>query len=150
MRITAPLKPKHRRMVYVATLLLVIGVAVGLVLDAFSDNMQFFTSPSELVQNPPPPGRQLRLGGMVVSGSIQRDPQSLRVDFRLTDYAHEIAVTYTGALPDLFKEDSGAVVIGNLGTDGVFQAQTLMARHDENYMPPEVAAALQNKPAIKP
>lgn len=140
------LKPKYRRMIYIAVLLAVVGGAVTMVMNAFSDNMQFFTSPSELLANPPAADRQLRLGGMVVVGSIKRDANTLRVDFRLTDYAAEVAVTYTGAVPDLFKENSGAVVIGSYA-DGVFVAETLMARHDENYMPPEVAAALKNKPA---
>jgi cytochrome c-type biogenesis protein CcmE len=138
------IRPKHRRMAYLLALGVVIALAVGLVLSAFRDNMQFFTSPSALAQNPPPGGKQLRLGGMVVADSIRRGAD-LRVDFRLTDYRHEIPVTYTGPLPDLFKENSGAVVIGTLGADGVFVAETLMARHDENYMPPEVYEALKNQ-----
>ena len=144
------MKAKHRRLCYVALLLGVLAASTTLVLDAFSENIQFFYAPSDIAAKHPPVGKTMRVGGMVVPGSIVKDKQSLSVKFTLTDFAHQTAVEYHGALPDLFKENSGAVVIGKLRADGVFAGESVLAKHDENYMPPEVAKSLKIKPGESP
>lgn len=121
-----------------------IGVAVALILAAFEQNLMYFYSPSEVARGEAPGNRAFRLGGMVVKGSIQRDPQDLTVRFAVTDFAQQRTVTYKGILPDLFREGQGIVAIGQLDGDGVFVASEVLAKHDENYMPPEVAQALKD------
>jgi len=125
--------------------LVVAGVAVSaaLALQAFRENVLFFFSPSEVIAGDAPVERGFRLGGMVADGSVAREEGSLTIDFVVTDYAHSIPVSYTGVLPDLFGEGQGVVVRGEMNENGSFTAQEVLAKHDENYMPPEVAEALE-------
>lgn len=142
------MKARHRRFIWVALGLLIIGVAVTLVLRAFNSNLVFFFTPSEVAENKAPSDRTFRIGGLVSAGSIKRQPDGLTVAFDVTDTAKTIPVTYKGILPDLFKEGKGVVAQGKIGPDGVFRAAEVLAKHDENYMPPEAAEAL--KKAGKP
>ena len=126
-----------------------LGIAAALVLNAFQSNLVFFFSPSQIAANEAPRERSFRLGGLVEQGSLKRDTSGLTVRFVVTDLAKTIPVTYTGLLPDLFKEGKGVVAQGKLGADGVFRADQVLAKHDENYMPPEAAEALKNAQAGK-
>lgn len=143
------MKPRTKRALAVVLALVALGVASALVLRAFQSNLVFFFSPSQVVAKEAPNERSFRIGGLVEQGSITRDEKSLTVRFAVTDLAHTIPVTYTGLLPDLFKEGKGVVAEGKLGTDGVFHANQVLAKHDENYMPPEAAQALKNAAAHK-
>jgi cytochrome c-type biogenesis protein CcmE len=134
------MKPRHRRFAWIAAGLAVLGVAVALVLNAFQSNLVFFFSPTDIVENRAPQGRTFRIGGLVEEKSVKRDGVVVR--FNVTDTAKTIPVVYTGILPDLFKEGKGVVAQGKLGSDGVFTASEVLAKHDENYMPPEAAAAV--------
>jgi cytochrome c-type biogenesis protein CcmE len=118
-----------------------LGIASALVLNAFRSNLVFFFTPSQIAAHEAPTGRSLRIGGLVETGSIRRE--GVKVHFTVTDTAQSIPVVYEGILPDLFKEGKGVVAQGELGSDGVFQATEVLAKHDENYMPPEAAEALQ-------
>jgi cytochrome c-type biogenesis protein CcmE len=118
-----------------------LGIAAALVLAAFEKNLVFFFTPSQVAANEAPQGRLFRIGGMVVAGSVKRD--GVEVSFVVTDTARSIPVLYRGALPDLFREGKGVVAQGTLGPDGVFQAREVLAKHDENYMPPEAAHAVE-------
>jgi cytochrome c-type biogenesis protein CcmE len=118
------------------------SIAAALVLNAFQSNLVFFFTPSQIAAKEAPQGRAFRVGGLVEAGSLTREPNSLTVRFRVTDTAQTIPVTYTGLLPDLFKEGKGVVAQGMLGPDGVFRATDVLAKHDENYMPPEAKAAI--------
>ena len=138
------MKPRSKRALAVVLALAALGVASALVLRAFQSNLVFFFSPSQVVADEAPRERSFRIGGLVEEGSIKRDGQSLTVNFAVTDLAHKIPVSYTGLLPDLFKEGKGVVAEGKLGADGVFHANQVLAKHDENYMPPEAAEALKN------
>ena len=138
------MKPRHKRALAIACGLAALGVASALVLNAFNSNLVFFFSPSQVAAKEAPQDRSFRIGGLVEEGSIQRESQGLSIRFVVTDLAHKIPVTYTGLLPDLFKEGKGVVAQGKLGDDGVFRAEQVLAKHDENYMPPEAAAALKN------
>lgn len=120
-----------------------LGVASALVLNAFNRNLVFFYSPSQVHGQEAPRERHFRLGGLVATGSVRRDAASLQVDFVVTDGARAVPVRYSGLLPDLFREGKGVVAQGRLGPDGVFRADQVLAKHDENYMPPEAAAALK-------
>ncbi len=135
------MKPKRRRLYLMLAGLATLGVAAALVLDAFQDSVVFFLSPSELAEKPLPPGRAIRLGGLVEQGSLERDGTVVR--FKVTDLKRDIHVAYTGILPDLFREGQGVVCEGKLLSDGTFAAASVLAKHDERYMPPEVAAALK-------
>ena len=128
-------------------ILMVAGVAtgIGLALKSLNENIMFFFSPSEVVEGKAPQDRLFRMGGMVVDGSVSRPGEGLTVMFDLTDNAGSVAVEYTGILPDLFREGQGIVANGKLNSNGAFVAQEVLAKHDENYMPPEVAAAMKNK-----
>ncbi len=128
-------------------ILMVAGVAtgIGLALKSLNENIMFFFSPSEVVEGKAPQDRLFRLGGMVVDGSVSRPGEGLTVMFDLTDNAGSVTVEYTGILPDLFREGQGIVANGKLNSNGAFVAQEVLAKHDENYMPPEVAAAMKNK-----
>ena len=137
------MKRKHRRLTFVAIGLLAIGVAAALVLTAFEEEIVFFYSPSDLAEQKAPPGRSFRLGGLVEEGSFQKGEDGLTVTFRITDLANATPVSYRGILPDLFREGQGVVTEGQLGADGVFVADEVLAKHDENYMPKEVADALK-------
>nr|VFK19514.1 MAG: cytochrome c-type biogenesis protein CcmE [Candidatus Kentron sp. LPFa]VFK63323.1 MAG: cytochrome c-type biogenesis protein CcmE [Candidatus Kentron sp. UNK]VFK70801.1 MAG: cytochrome c-type biogenesis protein CcmE [Candidatus Kentron sp. UNK] len=135
---------KHRfkqRLFIVAGVLLGVGAAAWLVFSAISDNMRYFVSPSEIQAGAAPKDQALRVGGLVVAGSVRRG-EELTVHFELTDNASTIPVTYTGILPDLFREGQGIVATGRLRADGVFAAREVLAKHDENYMPREVQEAL--------
>jgi cytochrome c-type biogenesis protein CcmE len=128
---------RRRRLIWIAAIALTVsGTAYG-VIRAFSDNMVFFYTPTQLLAGEAPAGRSLRIGGMVEAGSIEREPGTLTVRFRMTDQDRTIPVTYTGVLPDLFKEGKGAVAQGELD-NGVFVASEILAKHDENYMPPKL------------
>ena len=133
---------KQKRLTLIGFAGLVLATAVGLVLFALNDRITFFTSPSELAEGKVKPGIRLRLGGLVEQGSIARG-EGTTVRFRVTDGVNGVAVTYTGILPDLFREGQGTVAEGMIGTDGVFRADTVLAKHDEKYMPKEVADALK-------
>ena len=133
---------RPRRFAWIAAGLAALAVAVGLVLNAFQSNLVFFYSPSQVLSKEAPVGRPFRIGGMVENGSLKRQQDSLTVEFVVTDTAQHVTVRYTGLLPDLFKEGKGVVAQGALGPDGVFTATEVLAKHDENYMPPEAAAAI--------
>lgn len=135
------LKPRRKRLIFVLIALATLGVSAALVLNAFQDSIVFFLSPSELAEKPVPPGRAVRLGGLVEQGSLERDGAVVR--FKVTDLKRDIRVAYTGILPDLFREGQGVVCEGKLLPDGTFAAASVLAKHDERYMPPEVAAALK-------
>ena len=137
------MKARHRRFAWIAAGVAVLGVAVALVLNAFQSNLVFFYSPSQVLSKEAPVGRPFRIGGMVENGSLKRQQDSLTVEFVVTDTAQHVTVRYTGLLPDLFKEGKGVVAQGALGPDGVFTATEVLAKHDENYMPPEAAAAIE-------
>ena len=132
---------KQQRLILVAVALVLLGGASGLVLFALSDSVAFFVTPSDIATGKADADKRFRLGGLVVDGSIERDDSV--VQFRLTDQANEVVVRYRGILPDLFREGQGIVAQGTLGTDDVFVASEVLAKHDESYMPPEVAEALK-------
>ena len=134
---------RHRRMMLIAAVLGGVIVSATLALRALEQNLLYFFSPTEVVAGEVPTERIFRLGGMVQEGSVEREPGSLTVRFVVTDYANSIPVTYTGVLPDLFKEGQGVVARGRLEPGGHFAAEEVLAKHDENYMPPEVAEALE-------
>ena len=135
--------PLRKQRIYaIVTVLLGAIVALVLVMSALSKNMNLFYSPSELVNSNVASGSIVRAGGMVASGSIQKSIDSLEVIFLITDFQNSLSVTYNGILPDLFSEDAGVVVKGFLKEDGTFLAEEVLAKHDENYMPPEVAKML--------
>lgn len=134
------MKPRHKRAAIVVVGLAALGVAAALVLNAFQSNLVFFFTPSQIAQGEAPKDRTFRVGGMVKTGTVQRD--NLSVAFIVTDTAKEVPVRYTGILPDLFREGKGVVAQGKLGTDGLFQASEVLAKHDENYMPPEAQHAV--------
>jgi cytochrome c-type biogenesis protein CcmE len=134
-------KPRHKRLAIVAGVVLVIAAAAALILNAFQSNLVFFFSPSQIVSKEAPVNRTFRLGGLVVAGSVKRT--GVAVDFQVTDTAKTVPVHFEGILPDLFKEGKGVVAQGKL-QDGVFVAKEVLAKHDENYMPPEAAEALKN------
>jgi cytochrome c-type biogenesis protein CcmE len=133
---------RHRRMALVA--LIVVGVAGAAVfaLQAFDKNLLYYYSPSQVASGEAPSGRTFRVGGLVTDGSVKRESGSLEVRFDVTDYAHTVTVSYSGVLPDLFREGQGIIARGHLGSDGLFVAEEVLAKHDENYMPPEVADSL--------
>ena len=136
------MKPRHRRFAWIGAGVLLLAVAAGLVLNAFQSNLVFFFSPSDVAENRAPQGRAFRIGGMVVDKSLSRASDGLTVRFAVTDTVKTVPVVYTGILPDLFKEGKGVVAQGKIGPDGVFHATEVLAKHDENYMPPEAAAAI--------
>ena len=137
------MKARTRRMGWIIGGLAVLGAAVALVLNAFQSNLVFFFSPTQVAAHEAPQGRAFRIGGLVEPGSLRREPNSLTVRFRVTDTAKDIPVAYTGMLPDLFKEGKGVVAQGTLGADGTFHATEVLAKHDENYMPPAAADAVK-------
>jgi cytochrome c-type biogenesis protein CcmE len=137
--------PRRRRMMLVGLIVLGVGAAVAFALTAFQENLLYFYSPSDVVAGKAPEDKSFRLGGMVPEGSFQRPPGSLEATFTLTDYAHTVTVKYTGVLPDLFREGQGVVARGRLSNEGVFVAEEVLAKHDENYMPPDVADALRKQ-----
>jgi len=134
-------KPRTKRLIAILGGLAVLGVATALVLRAFDENLVFFFTPTQVAANAAPKGRLFRIGGMVEKGSVKRD--GVEVRFVVTDTAKTIPVVYRGPLPDLFREGKGVVAQGTLGGDGVFTAREVLAKHDENYMPPEAAHAME-------
>jgi cytochrome c-type biogenesis protein CcmE len=135
---------RKRRRLYVLLLgLLGLGTATALTLTAFQDHLVFFYSPSDIASKPVPRERMLRIGGLVEPGSVARAANDPKISFRVTDNVNAVPVVFVGLLPDLFREGQGVVANGRLGADGVFRATEILARHDENYMPPEVAEALK-------
>jgi cytochrome c-type biogenesis protein CcmE len=138
--------PRQRRMGMIGLLVAGMSLATWLILQAFQENLMYFFSPSEIAAGKAPTARDFRIGGMVVKGSVRRDPKSLEVAFTLSDYQHQTVVRYAGILPDLFREGQGIVANGRLQSDGSFKAREVLAKHDENYMPPEVAASLKSSP----
>jgi len=138
------MNPKRKKLLLIVVFIVVgMGTATGLALKAFQENLLYFFSPTQVVNGEAPVGSQFRIGGLVKKGSVKRDPNSLRVSFVLTDTAHDVTVTYDGILPDLFREGQGIVANGRLGQNGQFVASEVLAKHDANYMPPEVADALK-------
>jgi cytochrome c-type biogenesis protein CcmE len=134
--------PRQKRFALIGLGLLVLAVTTVLVLNAFQSNLVFFFTPTQVANGEVPKGRSFRIGGMVEDGSVRREGDGLTVHFVVTDLAQRVPVTFKGILPDLFKEGKGAVAQGQLGADGTFLASEVLAKHDENYMPPEAAEAL--------
>jgi cytochrome c-type biogenesis protein CcmE len=135
------LKPRHKRALLIIAALAVIGIAALLILNALNSNIALYVTPSEVAAGKSPQGQAFRIGGMVKDGSVKRD--GLTVRFVITDMVKDIPVAYTGILPDLFKEGKGAVIQGRLNPNGEFIASEVLAKHDENYMPPEAKHALE-------
>jgi cytochrome c-type biogenesis protein CcmE len=134
--------PRRQRMLTVALVLTGVALAVGLALQAFEENLLFFYSPSQVLAGEVPEGRTFRLGGLVMDDSMHREPGELKIRFTVTDNQNELTVFYEGVLPDLFREGQGVIANGTLQPDGSFRAEEVLAKHDENYMPPEVAEML--------
>ena len=143
------MKPRHKRIAAILVGVIALGVATALVLAAFQENLVFFFTPSQIAAHEAPQGRNFRIGGMVEKGSIKRQADGVTVQFTVTDTAKSIPVTYRGSLPDLFREGKGVVAQGQLGADGVFRANEVLAKHDENYMPPEAAEAIKKAQQAK-
>ena len=137
--------PRRRRMVAMTGGLVCLVAATALVLTAFEQNMLYFYTPTQIVAGEAPEGRRLRVGGLVEQGSVRRTPGSIEVRFDVTDLDRTITVAYAGVLPDLFREGQGVVAHGWVSADGLFEADEVLARHDENYMPPEVAEMLEER-----
>jgi cytochrome c-type biogenesis protein CcmE len=137
------MKPRHKRLVLILGGVAVLAIAATLVLSAFQENLVFFYSPTQVVNKEAPQGKSFRIGGLVEQGSLKRGADGLTVTFNVTDTAKVIPVTYSGILPDLFKEGKGVVAQGRLQPDGTFKAHEVLAKHDENYMPPEAAHAVE-------
>ena len=134
--------PRRQRMILIGLVAAGVTVSAALALRAFQENLLFFFSPTQVAAGEAPHDRVFRLGGMVLEDSIRREPGSLTLTFTVTDYQHAMPISYTGVLPDLFGENQGVVARGRLDGQGGFVAEEILARHDENYMPPEVAEAL--------
>jgi cytochrome c-type biogenesis protein CcmE len=134
--------PRRKRMLAVAAIVLGVGAATAVALQALNENLLYFYSPSQVMGGEAPASRSFRLGGLVTTGSVQRTPGSMEVHFTVTDHARTIPVSYSGLLPDLFREGQGVIARGKLRDDGTFVAEEVLAKHDENYMPPEVAESL--------
>jgi len=137
------MKPRHKRMIWVLVGVAALGVATALVLNAFRSNLVFFFTPTQIANGEVPKGKPFRVGGLVEPASVKRDPDGATVRFRVTDGAKTVDVAYRGILPDLFKEGKGVVAQGAIQPDGSFRASEVLAKHDENYMPPEAAEALK-------
>lgn len=137
------MKPRHKKLALIVLVVAALGIAVALVLNAFNSNLVFFFSPTQVANGEAPTTRAFRIGGLVEEGSIRREADGLTTRFVVTDTAKTMPVTYTGILPDLFKEGKGVVAEGRLGADGLFAATQVLAKHDENYMPPEAASAIE-------
>jgi len=137
------MKPRHKRFALIGAGLGALAIATALVLNAFRSNLVFFFTPTQVAASEAPIGRPFRIGGMVETGSLRREADGLTVHFRVTDTAKTIPVVYRGILPDLFKEGKGVVAQGRLTPDGQFNASEVLAKHDENYMPPEAAHAME-------
>lgn len=137
------MKPRHQRMALIVGGLAILGLVATLVLNAFQSNLVFFFSPTQVAAGEAPRGKSFRIGGMVKEGSLQRQPDGVTLRFVVTDTDRDMTVAYKGILPDLFREGKGVVAQGRLAEDGVFAATEVLAKHDENYMPPEAAHAVE-------
>src|SRR5512145_2734961 len=144
-----PMKRRHKRIGIIIVGLAGLAVAAYLVASAFRNNLVFFFSPSQVVAKEAPINRTFRIGGLVQDGTLKRDSDGLTVRFTVTDTAESIPVVYKGILPDLFKEGRGCVAQGRIGPDGVFQAEQVLAKHDENYIPPEAGEAIDKSKHTK-
>ncbi|OGA29041.1 MAG: cytochrome c biogenesis protein CcmE [Betaproteobacteria bacterium RIFCSPLOWO2_12_FULL_67_28] len=136
------MKPRHKRLALIASGIAALAITAALVLNAFQSNLVFFFSPSQVAAGEAPRDRSFRIGGLVQAGSVKRSQEGLSVQFVVTDTAKDIRVAYAGTLPDLFREGKGVVAQGKLGADGVFHANEVLAKHDENYMPPDAQHAV--------
>ncbi|MEL7558733.1 cytochrome c maturation protein CcmE [Stutzerimonas chloritidismutans] len=141
---------RKKRLFIILAILAGVGVAVTLALSALQENINLFYTPTQIAAGEAPEGTRIRAGGMVEEGSVQRSNDSLTVSFRVTDYAEAVTIQYQGILPDLFREGQGIVALGRVNADGVLVADEVLAKHDENYMPPEVTAALEKSGKSKP
>jgi cytochrome c-type biogenesis protein CcmE len=137
--------PRQRRITLVVGILAGVSLAGLLALSAFRENVMFFFDPSQVAAGEAPIEKRFRLGGMVRPGTVDREAGSLDMSFVVTDFKHDVRVVYTGVVPDLFRENQGVVAHGRLGSNGIFVADEILAKHDENYMPPEVAEAIKEK-----
>ena len=137
------MKPRQQRMLWIGAGLLALGLAAALILNAFQSNLVFFFTPTQIANGEAPRGKPFRIGGLVEAGSLKRNAEGTGGSFRVTDTAKTVAVAYSGLLPDLFKEGRGVVAQGLMQGDGSFKATEVLAKHDENYMPPEAAEALK-------
>ena len=144
------MKTRHKRALLIVSGLAVLGLIAALILNAFESNLVFFFSPTQVAAGEAPKGKAFRIGGMVKEGSIRREADGVTINFVITDTEKEVLVRYKGILPDLFREGKGAVVQGKFAEDGVFQASEVLAKHDENYMPREVADRLKEKGEWRP
>jgi cytochrome c-type biogenesis protein CcmE len=142
--------PRRKRLFVVLGILGGVAASVALAVMASRENIMFYYDPSQIAAGSAPVDKRFRVGGMVVKGSVTRKPGDLTVKFVLTDFAHQVPVEYTGVLPDLFREGQGIIAHGTLSADGAFVADEVLAKHDEKYMPPEVAASLKRKAALNP
>jgi cytochrome c-type biogenesis protein CcmE len=141
------MKPaRKQRLILIAVMVIGAGLATAFALKSFNENLMYFFSTTDVMEGKAPAHSLFRLGGMVIKGSVERPGDGLMVRFKLTDFSKEVTVEYTGILPDLFREGQGIVAHGKLNDQGVFIAEEVLAKHDENYMPPEVAGSLKNKP----
>ena len=134
--------PRRQRMVLVGLFVAGVAVAVGLALRAFQENLLYFYTPTQAIAGEAPDGKKIRLGGMVQKGSVRREPGDLELRFDVSDNEKTMTVAYSGVLPDLFKEGQGVIAMGQVDANGIFRAEEVLAKHDENYMPPEVAATM--------
>jgi cytochrome c-type biogenesis protein CcmE len=141
--------PRQKRTWFIVAGVALVGAAVGLVLFALKNNVSLYFTPTQVYNNEAPQGRSFRIGGLVEAGSVKRENDGLTVRFNITDTANAMPVKYKGILPDLFKEGKGVVAQGKLDTDNIFQAEEVLAKHDENYMPPEAADAIKKAEAAK-
>lgn len=137
------MKRKHKRLMFVVGGMAALGIAAGLIVSAFDENLVFFFSPTELAAKEIKPDQRIRIGGLVKEGSLSKEADGVTARFQVTDNTKDLAVRYKGLLPDLFREGQGIVAEGRMGADGVFEASEVLAKHDENYMPREVADALK-------
>jgi cytochrome c-type biogenesis protein CcmE len=135
--------PRRQRLLLALAVIVGVGIAATLALRAFNENLLYFYTPSQIAAGEAPEGRRIRLGGLVSAGSVTRRPGEMEMRFQVADATEAMTVTYSGVVPDLFREGQGVIAFGVVGADGVFAADELLAKHDENYMPPEVAAALK-------
>jgi len=145
------MKPaRKQRLMLIGLMVIGLGLATAFALKSFNDNLMYFFPPSDVVAGKAPKDALFRLGGMVIKGSVERPGNGMMVRFKLTDFNKEVTVEYTGILPDLFREGQGIVAHGKLNAQGIFIAEEVLAKHDENYMPPEVAGSLKKPVNIAP
>ena len=137
------MKARHQRLIAIGLVLAGVGIGAAFLLRAMNENVLYYYSPTQVMAGEAPDARRFRVGGLVVPGSIQREDGSMQVAFTLTDNAELVTVSYSGILPDLFREGQGIIAHGSLNDNGVFEADEVLAKHDENYMPPEVADSLK-------